>query len=358
MKCRLAGALALAASVVAASVGAGPGHTQTAAVKTPAEKPKDALTIYTTREKDLIEPLLRVFESLTRIKLDIVHLTADPLSRLSTDAAAGKVDLFIAAEFSQLVAAKALGLTEAVDNPDLAERVPAIYRDTEGHWFGLTQRVRIVAAAKARVQQTAFTYEELADPKWKGKLCMRSGLHPYNVGLVASIIAHKGAPAAETWLRGVKANLATKPAGGDRDQILAVASGRCDVALVNTYYVGAMRAAKDNPAAVAAGNAVDIFFPNAADRGAHSSISGMAMIKDAPGINNAALLMDFMTSEPAQFVYAKDNFEYPVRAGVKATGMGESWGNPKLDEIPLSELAERQPQAVELITKVGFDGGS
>ena len=215
----------------------------------------------------------------------------------------------------------------------------------------------MVAASRERVKQTAFTYEELAEPKWKGKVCTRSGLHPYNVLLTASMIAHKGAGAAEAWLRGVKANLAGKPAGGDRDQIAAVQAGRCDVALVNTYYVGGLRAAKDKPEAQAAGNAVNIVFPNAADRGAHVSISGMALIKDAPGLNNAALLMDFMTSEPAQFVYAQDNHEYPIRADVKASGLVESWGKPKLDEIALAEVSQHQAKAVELIRKVGFDEG-
>ena len=321
-------------------------------------QPADTVNVYTTREKDLIEPLLRVFESLTRVKLNVVYLTTDPIAKLTADAASGKVDLFIAAEFSQLVAAKAAGLTEPVTNADVVGRVPENYRDAEGHWFGLSGRVRVVAPSIDRVKQKSFTYEDLADPQWKGKLCVRSGLHPYNVTLVASMIAHKGAPFAETWLRGMKANLSGKPTGGDRDQVAGVQAGRCDIALVNTYYVGGLRSAKDNPQQQAAGNAVNVLFPNQTDRGAHVSISGMAMMKGAPGINNAALLMDFMTSEPAQYVYAQDNYEYPIREGVQWSGLVESWGKPKLDEIPLSELAKLQPQAIELINKVGFDAGS
>ncbi len=322
-----------------------------------AQKNSDEVNVYTTRERDLLEPLLRVFEGLTRNKLNIVYLTGDPRDRLKADAPAGKVDLFIASEFSQLVNAKADGLTEPAGNAEFAERIPGNYRDEEGHWFGLTARLRVVAASRDRVKQTAFTYEELADPKWKGKICTRSGLHPYNVGLVASMIAHKGAPFAQTWLLGLKANLAMKPAGGDRDQIVNVHAGKCDVALVNTYYIGGLRAAKDNPAQQAAGNAVNVVFPNAGDRGVHVSISGMALIKDAPGINNAALLMDFMTSEPTQFVYAQDNHEYPVRAGVKPSGLVSSWGIAKLDAIPLDKIAELQSQAIELIKKAGYDNG-
>lgn len=330
-----------------------------AAVAPPAlaQKGDDAINIYTTRERELIEPLMRVFEGLTRTKLNVVYLTGDPRARLKSDVAAGKVDLFIASEFSQLVNAKADGLTEAAGGAEFAERIPEIYRDSEGHWFGLASRLRVLATSRERVKQSAFTYEELADPKWKGKICTRSGLHPYNVGLVASLIAHKGATFAATWLKGFRANLAVKPAGGDRDQIANVHAGKCDIALVNTYYIGGLRAAKDDPAQRAAGNAVNVVFPNAGDRGVHVSISGMALVKDAPGINNAALLMDFMTTEPAQFIYAQDNHEYPVRAGVKPSGLVSSWGTPKLDDIPLDKIAGLQSQAIELLKQVGFDNG-
>lgn len=322
-----------------------------------AEGAKDTVSVYTTREKQLVEPMLRLFEGLSRVKLEITYLTDAPIEELRAAAAENKVDLFIAAELSDLAAAKGLGLTEPVENTDLAERIPEIYRDPEGHWFGLTKRTRVVAASRERVKQKAFTYEELADPKWKGKLCIRSGLHAYNVTLVASLIAHKGPEFAESWVKGVKANLAVKPIGGDRDQIAGVAAGKCDVALVQSYYVGAMRSAKDRPELQATGNAVEVIFPNAGDRGTHASISGMALIKDAPAINNATLLMDFLTSEPAQFVYAQDNHEYPVRAGTKPSGLVDSWGKPKLDDIPLADIARLQPQAVELIRKAGFDAG-
>ncbi len=327
------------------------------AVSANAQTAAEAINVYTTRERQHIAPLLATFESLTRIKTNVVYLSGDPVARLTADRAAGKVDIFIAAELSHLVAAKSAGLTEAVTNANLTGRVPAKFLDLDGHWLGLTRRVRVVAASRERVSQQAFTYEELADPKWKGKLCMRSGLHPYNVLLTASMIAHKGEPVAEAWLRGLKANLAGKPSGGDRDQILAVVAGRCDIALVNSYYVGGMRAAKDKPETQIAGNAVNVIFPNAGDRGAHVSISGLAMMKGAPGLDSAALLADFLTSEPAQFVYAQDSFEYPVREDVKPSGLVESWGTPKLDAIPLGDLTSLQAKAAQLIGKVGFDAG-
>ena len=315
------------------------------------------INVLTTREKELIAPLLSVFEGLSRVKVNAVYLADNVGEKLAAAARDGQADLFIAAELSQLVAAKDAGITEPVTNEDLVKRVPQAFRDPEGHWFGLTRRLRIVGASKDRVKQSSFTYEELADPKWKGKVCLRSGLHPYNVMLTASMIAHKGPDAAEAWLRGLKANLSGKPAGGDRDQLAAVQAGKCDVALVNSYYVGALRSAKDNPGQAAAGHAVNIIFPNASDRGAHVSVSGMALIKDAPGLNNAALLMDFLTSAPAQFVYAQDNFEYPIREDVNPSGLVESWGAPKTDGIPLDEVAKHYAKAGELIRKVGFDDG-
>lgn len=321
-----------------------------------AEAALPTLNVHTTREKDLIEPLLRVFESLARAKVTVVYLTGNPAARLQADAAKGKVDIFIAAELSQLIAAKDAGLTEAVGNHELAERVPESYRDGGGHWFGLTRRVRVIATSRERVEQTAFTYEELADPKWKGKVCVRSGLHPYNVLLTASMIEHNGMDKTEAWLRGLKANLAGIPTGGDRDQIAAVQAGRCDLALVNTYYIGVLRASKD-PTLQAIGNAVDIVFPNAANRGAHVSLSGVALIKDAPGLNTAALLLDFLTSQPAQFVYAGENHEYPIRADVEPSGLVASFGQPKLDKALLADVGKHQAKAVELITKVGFDNG-
>lgn len=322
-----------------------------------AQAPQESVSVYTTRDQQLVEPMLRLFEGLSRVKLEITYLTSDPIEKLRTAAAEGKVDVFIAAELSELAAAKGLGITEPVENKDLADRIPEAYRDPEGHWFGLTKRTRVVAVSRDRVKQKDFAYEELADPKWKGKVCIRSGLHAYNVTFVASLIAHKGAEFADSWLKGVKANLAMKPTGGDRDQIANVAAGKCDVALVHSYYVGALRSAKANPELQARGNAVDVVFPSSADLATHASISGMAMMKDAPSINSAALLMDFLTSEPAQFVYAQDNHEYPVRDGVKLSAQVQSWGKPKLDTTPLADIAKLQPQAVELIRKSGFDSG-
>lgn len=323
-----------------------------------AQNAAGTVAVYTTREKPLIEPILDVFRSLTGNKVEATYLKADEAGRFADDAAAGKVDLLIATELGQLADAKAKGLTAAPSSPSFAAALPATLRDPEGHWYALTTKLRVIVAARDRVAQKAFTYEELSEPKWKGKVCVRSGLHPYNVGLVASFIAHKGEAAAETWLRGLKSNLAQPPTGGDRDQVLAVASGKCDVALVNSYYVGMLRSAADRPEIQQAANAVTINFPNAGDRGANRGISGMALMKNARNRDAATMLMDFLLSEPAQFVYAQDNHEYPARTGVEPSGLVESWGTPKADALPLSDLAKAMPAAVELIKKVDFDKGA
>lgn len=322
-----------------------------------AQAPAKVVNVHTSRERPLIEPLLKVFEGLAQVKVEAVYLTGDGSERLKADAGQGKVDLFIASEFSQLVAAKRDGLTASAGAAEFIEHVPEALRDVDGHWFGLTRRLRVIAAGRSVGQVKAKSYEDLVDPRWKGKVCVRSGGHPYNVMLLASIVAHKGEDAAESWLRGLKANLAEPPTGGDRDQVVRVHAGKCALALVNTYYVGGMRAATDKPESKAAADAVDIVFPNSQDRGVHVSISGMALMKGAPNVNDAVLLMDFMTSEPAQFIYAHDNHEYPVRQGVKLSPQVAGWGEPKLDDVPLSALAALQEKAARIVAKVGFDKG-
>ncbi len=215
----------------------------------------------------------------------------------------------------------------------------------------------MVFVSKERVKQDSFTYEELADPKWKGRVCTRSGRHPYNVGLVASLIVHKGEAWTEVWLRGLKANLVAKPSGGDRDQIANIHAGKCDIALANTYYFGAMLAKDSRPEHKAAAASVKLIFPNAADRGTHVSISGMALARHARNPDNAALLMDFLDSEPAEFIYAQDNHEYPVRKDVPPSPVVAGWGPLKPDFVSLATLAQAGKKAAALVDKVGFDLG-
>jgi iron(III) transport system substrate-binding protein len=315
------------------------------------------VNIYSYREPQLIDPLLKAFTEKTGIKANVVYAAAGLNERLAAEGQNSPADLLFTVDAGRLSEAKDAGLTQPVDDGALRGAIPAQFRDPAGHWFGLTMRSRVVYASKERVKQDAITYEELADPKWKGKLCIRSGQHVYNTSLIATIIAHKGEAYAETWLKGVKNNLAHKPAGGDREQARDISSGKCDIALGNTYYMALMATNEKNPEQKTWGAAIKPLFPNAADRGSHVNISGMAMAKHAPNKANALKLMAFLASEEAQKIYAKANYEYPVNAAVPPAEIVQSWGKLKPDPLPLENIAKYRKKASELVDKVNFDAG-
>mgnify|MGYP001311032483 CR=1 FL=1 len=259
------------------------------------------VNVYSYREPQLINPLVKAFTDKTGIKVNIVYAAAGLNERLAAEGANSPADLLFTVDAGRLSEAKDAGLTQPINLPAL-QAIPPQFRDSANHWFGLTMRARVVYASKDRVKQDAFTYEELADPKWKGKICVRSGQHVYNTSLLATIIAHKGEAAAEAWARGLKANLAQKPAGGDREQVRDVQSGKCDLAIGNTYYMALMMTNEKNPEQKDWAAAVKLIFPNAGDRGSHVNISGMALAKNAPNKANAVRLMEFLASDEAAFV--------------------------------------------------------
>ena len=221
----------------------------------------------------------------------------------------------------------------------------------------MTRRARVVYASKERVKLDKITYEDLADPKWRGKICIRSGQHVYNVALTASMIAAHGEAWTEQWLKGVKANLARKPAGDDRMQVKGVYAGECDLAVGNTYYMGAMLKNDKEPEQKAWANSVNMLFPNTDDRGTHVNISGAVVAKYAPHRENAVKLLEFLASDEGQKDYAEVNNEYPVKEGVPWSALVKSWGQFKPDPISLNEVAGLRKKASELIDKVGFDDG-
>ena len=235
----------------------------------------------------------------------------------------------------------------------MTKNVPASFRDPEGQWVALTKRVRNVYSSKDRLGKLdALTYEELADVKYKGKICTRSGKHPYNLGLVASMVAHHGEAETKSWLEGVKANLARKPQGNDRAQVKAVKEGLCDLALGNSYYFGKMlQDEKQKPWA----DSVYINFPNQTNRGAHLNVSGVVLTKYSKNKENALKLIEFMTDNKAQNTYASMNMEYPVKPGVALSELVASWGEFKEDNLPLSEISKYRPLALKLIDEVKFD---
>lgn len=315
------------------------------------------VNIYSLREPALVEPLLKAFEARTGIKSNVVFAKDGLIERLAAEGRNSPADVLLTNEFALLLQAKDAGVTRVVDSPALAAAVPAQLRDPEGHWFGLTMRARVIYAAKDRVPQTSITYEELADPKWKGRICVRSGQYTYNTSLIASLIAHKGEGWTETWLRGVKANLAKKPSGGDRDQAKFIFEGKCDIGIGNTYYIGAMAANARKPEEQQWAAALKVLFPNAADRGTHVNISGAAVALHAPHPAEAVRLLEFLAEPEAQKLYADTNNEYPVRADVAPSATVAGWGPLKADPMPLAEWAKLRKKASEMVDKVGFDDG-
>jgi iron(III) transport system substrate-binding protein len=322
-----------------------------------AQSPANEVNIYSFREPALIDPLLKAFEAKTGIKTNVVFTKDGLIERMAAEARNSPADVLLTNEFTLLLQAKEAGVTQPLQTPALAAAVPATYRDPEGHWVGLTRRARVIYASKVRVPENAITYEQLAEPKWKGRICIRSGQYTYNTSLFASMLAHKGEAFTEGWLRGVKANLARKPSGGDRDQAKFIHEGKCDIAIGNTYYVGAMAQNDKKPEEKAWAAGMKVLFPNAADRGSHVNISGAALAKFAPHKDNAVKLIEFLAGAEAQQAYAAANNEYPVNPAVEPSAIVKSWGPLKADAMPLDTWAKLRRRASELVDKVGFDNG-
>lgn len=249
------------------------------------------------------------------------------------------------------------GLTQQIVSPALEEHVPAAFKDPNKHWYALSLRDRIVyVSTDLDIQE--MTYEDLADPKFKNKLCSRSGQHPYNTSLIAAKIAHDGTESAEEWLRGLKANLARKAAGGDREGARDILAGICDVAIGNAYYVGRMKNAEPGTDQYQWGEAIKVIrptFENSKSNGTHANITGAAIAKNAPNLENALKLLDFLISEQGQSMYAKSNYEYPVRVGVELDPVVASFGELVIDDLHILEIAKYRQEASELVDKVGYD---
>lgn len=315
------------------------------------------VNIYSQRQPFLIEPLLKAFTEETGIETKVLHLNEGLPERIAAEGMNSPADIILTVDIGRLMAVVDEGVTQPVENEVLNETIPSQYRDPAGHWFGLTTRGRVVYASKDRVEQDTITYEELADPKWKGKICIRSGQHQYNIALFASMIAHHGEEQAEEWMKGLKANLARRPAGGDRDQAQAIAAGECDIALGNTYYVGLMLNNDKEPEQKDWAAAIKVLFPNAEDRGTHVNISGVALAKHAPNKENALKLMEFLVSPEAQAIYAESNYEYPVSPDAEVSETVKSFGDIKPDTLPLSEVAKLRDAASKMVDRVGLDDG-
>lgn len=315
------------------------------------------VNVYSYRQPELIKPLLDAFTADTGIKTNVLFLDKGLEEKIAEEGANSPADVILTVDIGRIQAAEDKGVTQPLADELINKDIPGQYRDPEGNWFGVTTRARVVYASKERVKEDAITYEELADPKWKGKICTRSGQHVYTIGLIASMIAHHGPEKTEEWLKGVKANLARKPDGGDREQAKAIFAGECDIALGNTYYVGQMETNEKQPEQKEWAASIKVLFPNANDRGTHVNISGMALAKHAPNKDNAVKLMEFLASDKGQTLYGEQVFEYPVEPGIKPSAIVSAWGTLKPDTLPLAEIAKNRKAASEMVDKVGFDEG-
>lgn len=312
------------------------------------------INVYSHRQPELIQPLVDAFSKETGIAVNVAFVDKGMAERLVAEGDRSPADLVLTVDIARLLQIAEADVLQPVQSDVLEANIPETLRDPNDLWFGLTSRARIVYAAKDRVQPgEVTTYEDLASEKWKGRICSRSGLSDYNIALLGAVIVHHGEEAATKWAEGLKANLARKPEGGDRDQVKAIAAGECDIAIGNTYYIGQMLA---DPEQAPAAETVTIVFPTFENGGTHLNISGIAMTKSAPNKENALKFMEWLTSDEAQKIYAETNYEFPVKPGVERSELVKGWGDFTPDTTPLSEIAAARPAAVKIMETVNFDG--
>lgn len=314
----------------------------------------EEVNIYSHRQPELLQPLLDAFTAETGITTNVAFVDKGMAERLQAEGDRSPADLVLTVDIARLTQIVDADVVQPVQSDVLEANIPEAFRDKDDLWFGLTSRARIIYAHKERVADGAVTsYEDLADPKWKGKICTRSGTNDYNVALLSAYIAHHGRDAAKTWAEGLKANLARKPDGGDRDQVKAIWAGECDIALGNTYYMGAML--KD-PEQQPWAESVRIVFPVFENGGSHMNISGAALTKAAPNKETAIKLLEWLSSDEAQRIYADANNEFPVKPGVPASDLVASWGSFTPDSISLSDVAGHRAEALKIMEEINFDG--
>ncbi|GJL92485.1 Fe(3+) ABC transporter substrate-binding protein [Hyphococcus sp.] len=346
----------LAALLLAACGGGEEASNATAARAAAAKTPiTGQVNVYSGRHYDSDLVLFDEFTVETGIKVNLIEASGDALiERITQEAEASPADLFITADAGILWRAEQRGVFQPLKNEALEARVPAQFRHPDGDWIGLSKRARIIIYNKPMgLPDGLETYEDLADPAYRGMICVRSSSNVYNQSLLASIIANDGAEAAERWAAGVVANFARKPQGTDTTQIEAVAAGLCRIGIVNSYYTARYVGAKDKKAA-AIGAKIELYFPNQNDRGTHVNISGAGVAKYAPNAENAERLIEFLLRDETQGEFASGNNEYPVVPGVAAQGTIAAYSDFKADALPVAALGEHQAEAVRIFDRVGW----
>lgn len=322
-----------------------------------ADEHSKTVNIYSYREPGLIEPLLNRFEEETGIKPVVLFAKGGLIERVESEGEFSPADLVLTTDIGNLALAKAKGISQPIESAVVKDRVPAEYQDPDGAWVALSLRARVFYASKERVKDETLSYSDLADPKWKGRLCTRSGQHVYNIGLIADYIAHYGEDKTKTWLEGWRDNLAMRPTGNDRAQVKSIYAGECDLSVGNTYYMGLMLNNEENPEQKDWADAVRIIFPDMDGKGTHVNVSGAVLAKHAPNKENAIKLIEFLLSDEGQSLYADVNYEYPVVPGIEASATVAGFGTLHPDTMPLADIAAQREAASALVDEVRFDEG-
>lgn len=311
------------------------------------------VNIYSARQEELIKPLLDRFTADTGVKVNLITGNPDELiTRIASEGRNSPADLLISTDVGRLYRAKTQDVLQPISSEVLTSIIPEALRDPQGQWYGLTVRARPIMYHVDKVNPAELsTIADLAAPKWKGQVCVRSSNNIYNQSMVAALIAHNGTEATENWARGFVANFAMPPRGGDRDQIKAVASGICNVAIANTYYLGRLLA---DPKEQDVAAKVRVFWPDQNGYGTHINISGAGVAKFAPNKAQAIQLLEYMVQESSQQWYAETNHEYPVRADVPASAVLQSWGEFKADQLQLDRLGQLNADAIRVMDRAGW----
>ena len=314
------------------------------------------VNLYSARHYDVDETLYEKFTDETGIRINVLEGQPDELiERIKNEGEESPADVFVAVDAGRLWRAQEAGIFQPVESEVLKNAVPENLREPSGLWYGLTTRARMLVYNTEKVKpEELSTYEDLADPKWKGRVCVRSSSNVYNQSLVGSMVESIGAEATEEWAKGLVSNFVRAPEGGDIDQIKAVAAGQCDVAIVNHYY-WARLAKSDDPADQAAVANTALFFPNQADRGTHVNISGMGLVAGAPHPENGIAFMEFLVSSEAQEVFAQSNNEYPVVEGVALDPVVSELGNFKVDATNVAAYGRNNAQVNEIVDRAGWE---
>ena len=314
------------------------------------------INIYSHRQPFLINPFLDLFSQETGIKTNVVYSKKGLAQRLKAEGENSPADVILTVDIGRLYVYDDLDLLAPIDSKKLKNNIPNYLRSPDNTWFGLSKRARVIVVHNEKIAEGEITrIEDLANPKWKGKICSRPGSHVYNRGIMASVLAALDEEEAEKWAKAMVANFAKRPQGNDRAQVKAIHEGECEIALINNYYFGKLKFSED-PEQIKWAESVRLVFPNQdeGDRGAHVNISGGGIAKFSKNKEEAQKLLEFLTSEKAQKLYGDINFEYPANLKIEPGDELKSWGSFREDTLPIIKIAELAPDAQKIIDRVGW----